>query len=199
MKRFFLDSIFLIPFLILFWHCRPFEILLFLLAATLHESGHLLTMHCLHCRPAKFTLSPAGAKIETDAPLLSYRREILLFLSGPFANLLGCVGAFFWIRMHLSEPALYFFFCNFLLALLNLIPIRGLDGERSLSAFLSLFWEPGTVFWFSFWVSRFFLLFLWGLGVFLFMKIKNSSLLLLTVSLLLEEISGQRKKATSIS
>ncbi len=199
MRRYFSQAFVLIPFLLLFWQCRPFEILLFLLAAALHELGHLLAMLCLRCRPAKFSFSIGGAKIETDAPLLSYRREIVLFLSGPLANLLGCAAAFLWIRTQLSEPSLYFFFCNTLFCLINLIPIRGLDGERALSAFLSLYWEVGWVFWFSFWISRLFLLSLLGLGLFLFIEVKNGSLLLLAFSLLLEDVAGQRKKATNIS
>lgn len=69
------------------------------------------------------------------ADYLPYRDELCIAAAGPLANFLAAmctvalvalVGAF--------DGALFFTVCNLALALLNLMPVSGLDGGRMLSA-----------------------------------------------------------------
>lgn len=121
------------------------EVVLFAAAAVCHEIGHLAALRAFEVRPEQFAVGAAGAKICIAAPYLSYRKEILLYLAGPAANLAAACGAYLTFRFFLpSEEVLYFLFCNGLLAGLNLLPIWGLDGEKALYSLLCLFSSPAV-------------------------------------------------------
>lgn len=97
-------------------------VLPFLLAAALHETGHLLVLHGFGIHPEAIRIGLCGAVIPAAFP--SYRAELLTVLAGPAVNLALVLGFF---RLWPS-----FFAANAVLLLYNLLPIYPLDGGRLL-------------------------------------------------------------------
>ena len=76
----------LIPLLMLAQE-RLSHTLSLLLAAALHETGHLLAARLLRISLSSFHISILGAQLQLKDPLLSYRREWLLCAAGPLFSL----------------------------------------------------------------------------------------------------------------
>ena len=113
-------------------------LLLFWLAALLHELGHLLALVLLGGRVSRFCRRFSGGELQYDGKHLSYGGEMLLALAGPAVNLLfawlsGWIAAF-W------HPELLYRFsgCHLVLAFFNLLPALPLDGGRVLQTLLEL-------------------------------------------------------------
>ena len=184
---FHVEPSFLFPALLLFFSSDLKEILLFLSAVVFHEAGHLLTLYAFGYGVKRFSLSLSGAAITPAVSYIPYRKEILIYLSGPLGNVLGMLISFFLLRMEFTKDGMLFFFCNLLLFLLNLLPVYGLDGERALSAFLSLFLDMETCEKYCLGISCVALTLLFLFALHLFFWEKNPSLILLTLSLLPRE------------
>ncbi len=126
-----------------------------LLAAAIHECGHLavITLTCGH--KATTPIPKINGMRITPSVILSYKEEILAALGGPCANIL-----FFLILLPFCNKAdgyaITFSMINLMTALSNLLPVSGFDGykialnavalkfgsesaERLLSAFSFLF------------------------------------------------------------
>ena len=104
-----------------------------LLAALLHECGHLLAARLLHIPLRLLEIDIMGAKILPAGALPSYRAEGILAAAGPVASLLVAlplIGS-----AHPFALALRFSTLSF--ALFNLLPIEGFDGGRILSSLLA--------------------------------------------------------------
>lgn len=111
-------------------------LLLFALAALLHECGHLAALWLLGGRAERFSLRLTGAEIAYHSGSLSYGGEVLLALAGPLANLL-CAGVCALLSRFLPVSQLYRFIgCHLTLALFNLLPALPLDGGQVLKALL---------------------------------------------------------------
>lgn len=102
-----------------------------LLAALLHEGGHLLAMVCLGVPPEDCVLGVFGARIRLGHQLPSYKKNLILSLAGPFVNFLCAALLFWWGRV---PSAL----AHLALALLNLLPAAPLDGGEILRCGLCL-------------------------------------------------------------
>lgn len=101
------------------------------LAAVLHECGHLLAARCLGIRLRLLELDMMGAKLYPAAQIPSYRSEALLAAAGPAASLLlALIPPVTPFRAALRTATLSF-------ALFNLLPIEGFDGGRVLHAVLA--------------------------------------------------------------
>ena len=96
--------------------------LLFLLAAVLHEAGHLTALWLLDISVEAIELRAGGAVIR--ASLRGEERELWAIAAGPAVNLL--LAAVFWL------PWLDFALCNLALGLGNLLPLPKRDGGRIL-------------------------------------------------------------------
>lgn len=104
-----------------------------LLAALVHECGHLLAARYLDVRVACLEIDLFGAKIYPVGFIPSYRAEVLLAAAGPLFSLL--LGAFLLPHGGAFATALESATLSF--ALFNLLPIRDFDGGRILHAALS--------------------------------------------------------------
>jgi stage IV sporulation protein FB len=135
-------SSFLIPMFLLAAGCAGWELALYLSAVLLHEAGHLLTLTLFRVGIRSVDLSLTGASIQMDSDLISYKKEILIALSGPLANLLGCGLSVLLLRSEFCREGMLLFFSNALLCLFNLIPLESLDGGRALYALICQRWEP---------------------------------------------------------
>lgn len=116
---------------------RPLALLL--LAAALHEGGHLLALRAFGVPVEALELSPLGAVLRADRSRLSYSRELAVLGAGPCVNLL-CGLLLCWIGR--SCPAC----CaaagaQLVLGTFNLLPIRPLDGGQALRLLVS--WKFG--------------------------------------------------------
>lgn len=98
------------------------------LAAALHECGHLLAARLLHIPLRLMELDLMGAKLYPASAIPSYRAEGLLAAAGPLCSILLAV-PFLTTRIPffvaLRTATLSF-------ALFNLLPIEGFDGGRVL-------------------------------------------------------------------
>ena len=113
-----------------------------LLAAVLHEGGHLLALWMLGGKVAAFRLYPFGGEIVAGGKLFSYGNSMLLSLSGVLVNLLSAL----LLLLPQTTPFLRSFsFASLGLAAFNLLPLKKLDGGSAIEAFLSFFCMPQTV------------------------------------------------------
>lgn len=143
------------------------------ISASIHEIGHIIAALLLKIKIKRFELTACGARIITATKICSYRDEFILCLSGPAANILTFL--LLLPRINLSSSSgidsldIYSYIALFsiILALINLLPIKSLDGgSMLLLAFSWAFgWRVGYV---SLRISTFlFALILWMLSVYL--------------------------------
>ena len=106
---------------------------LMLTACFLHEAGHYGAAQGFGCRVRALHLTSAGAEMKLDLnTTLSYAQDALIAFAGPSVNLLAA-----WLAA-LSGASL-FAGINLSFGVLNLLPIRPLDGGRILTDFVSFF------------------------------------------------------------
>ena len=132
----------------------------FFLAALIHEFGHLLGARVMKKRVDRIEIGFSGARIVIEDRMLGYGEEFFIAFMGPFFNFLT-VGAVFLAFMHcggnmtaLLESGMRFLedragntaeLVGFLAisalsqAILNLLPIKSLDGGRMLYSCISAF------------------------------------------------------------
>ena len=104
-----------------------------LLAAILHEGGHILAYRFLLGRWPPVEVSPLGLSIPLHT-LLPARLELPLAAAGPLANLLLCCAAHGWMALFGASWGAYRFAAvNLLVGGANLLPLPGLDGARILA------------------------------------------------------------------
>ncbi len=104
-------------------------LLLLLLAAWIHEAGHLICAGLSGQRVEAMSLGLMGARIRLSGHGGSYVQDALVAFWGAGANLLCLFPAWCVIRATGgSTAAIFFFFCSLFLALMNLLPADGLDG-----------------------------------------------------------------------
>ncbi len=121
--------------LLLFGFDAPSLAVMTLLSALMHEGGHLLALYALGIRGGRFRAHLNGL-VCTPRRTLSYREEILVAAAGPLTNLLLAVLFFLLCPLGVAFFS-SFALCELLTGLSNLIPVRGYDGERILTAYLA--------------------------------------------------------------
>ena len=150
---------------------------LIFLSILLHEAGHLLVMALFGIAIERITVLPIGIDIKRRHKCISYEKDIILALAGIAVNL----SVFFIFKKYG-----FFAYTNLLYALINLIPIKGLDGGNALEAFLLSVCEYDRVERVLNAVSFIFLILLWMLGIYiLFILNGNISIFALSVFLFL--------------
>ena len=124
----------------------PVEIVVsVLLAAALHECGHLLALRAFRVPVEGLKLSALGAVLYArGARRLSYAREIVVTLAGCGVNLV-CGFLIALAARRLSwEGGFLFAGAHLLLAAFNLLPIPPLDGSRALTLAVSFCLGPAA-------------------------------------------------------
>lgn len=98
-------------------------------AAALHEGAHLFTMRVFRCVPEEIRFNAFGIDIVRPCGInRSYRKDALISLAGPFANLAAGLPALLFGGSGTS----LFASANLLLFLVNILPIEPLDGGQAL-------------------------------------------------------------------
>lgn len=117
--------------------------LIFLISALIHEAGHIFFLKLYKIKKPELILGLLGAELRADLSRLSYREEIAVYLGGAGANLAVCAACIGALHIRFSDEVFFFFFSNFFYALLNLMPVKTLDGGRALEcAVLMLCADP---------------------------------------------------------
>ena len=154
-----------------------------ILAAALHEVGHLLAARLLKIPIRAMRFDLLGARIDVKGRILSYGEEWLLCMAGPLSSLLfSLIGSFFWSH---TKLAIVFSCASLLLGLLNLLPIQTFDGGRMLECALLSFTSPKKVGSVLRGCTFLFLWLLWAFSAYLMIKIADGiSLFFFTLTLL---------------
>jgi Zn-dependent protease len=154
-----------------------------ILAAALHEVGHILAAQLLKIPIRAMRFDLLGARIDVKGRILSYGEEWLLCMAGPLSSLLfSLLGSFFWSN---TKLAIVFSCASLLLGLLNLLPIQTFDGGRMLECALLSFTSPKKVGSILRGCTFLFLWLLWAFSAYLMIKIADGiSLFFFTITLL---------------
>lgn len=109
-----------------------------LLAAVLHELGHLAVMYAFKVPPREVCLNPFGIEIvEQETRARSYGKDVLICLAGPAANGIAWLAG--WIIQQGCGAAMEdWLLANLAIGLMNLVPIDSLDGGQALYAALCI-------------------------------------------------------------
>lgn len=99
-----------------------------LLAMVLHEMGHLATSWIVGVRVKSIGLCARGMYVVREAGTPA--KNLLVSLAGPFTNV-----ALFLMFLHISPS---FTLANLCLAICNLAPVKGSDGDRALACLTQL-------------------------------------------------------------
>lgn len=150
----------------------PMQLCACLLAAGLHELGHIAAAKLLKINLLQLKLDVLGARLVTSGRLCSYPALVLLCLCGPLVNFI-CFG--------LTLPAIEtgsfvreFCLSSLSLGMLNLIPIEGFDGGRILHGFFCLLFPLDKADQACKFISFSCLFCMWGFSVWLLLRIGSS-------------------------
>lgn len=98
------------------------------LAATIHEISHVWAARLLKVPLKELRLGIFGAALYTEGSFCSYKAEALVALAGPLSNI---VLALVLLIFRLQSPSAELLIrCSAFLGLLNLLPVKDLDGGR---------------------------------------------------------------------
>ena len=104
-------------------------------AALIHEVGHIVAAKILNIKIKRINLDIMGAIIETDTLFCSYKKEAVLCLAGPLANIISFIVLSI---IPLPFDLRLFKISSVFFAAINLLPAKCFDGGRALSCiFLS--------------------------------------------------------------
>lgn len=116
------------------------------LAAVVHESGHLLMLRCFGAGRGRLRIDGAGLNWERRGRTIGYGAELLSLLAGPAANGLAAL-LFARIAAASGWQGGYFLAgTQLVLGSFNLLPVLPLDGAQALETFLSWLIEPVTAY-----------------------------------------------------
>jgi len=106
-----------------------------ILAAMLHEAGHLTVMHSFGVEPSQIKFTPFGIDIIKSCCVnRSYKRDVLISLAGAGANIAAALVFYFFSRSAVHP----FIIANLVIATFNLLPIEPLDGGQAFYSMLCL-------------------------------------------------------------
>lgn len=152
-----------------------------LLAALLHEIGHIIVMLICGQKIARIKILPIGLDIKTAPCVSSYKADIAISIAGILANI--CV-IMICSRFESTDTLNFFKISNMILILLNILPIRSLDGGQILEKTLELTTSPDTAERVMKTVSFFCLVLLWSFAVWIFFESNyNFTLLMMCIYL----------------
>ncbi len=155
-----------------------------LIAAAIHELGHIVCARLLGVRLSRFELGIFGARISTECALTSYTKEIAISSAGPLSNLICAdIAAIISKTSGVSSQVFDIFTVSSLaLGIINLLPIKTFDGGRIFSSFLSIFLSVSSVEIIIDICSFLSLFFIWSISLYLLLR-TSASLSLFVFSL----------------
>ncbi len=107
------------------------------LFASLHELGHIIPMKFAGCKIKEISLDVMGIRIDKKTVSMSYESECITALCGPLVNLTFAL--FFGALKTRYDIFVLPFNINTGLFLINMLPVRMLDGGRAINCMLLRF------------------------------------------------------------
>ena len=105
-----------------------------LLAALLHESGHVLAWAAITRTLPVLRFSTGGIGLDTSRAVLGRRQTFFLALAGPAVNLGACAIALAALQHRASYWGYFFAAANLALGGFNQLPFGPMDGRQMLAA-----------------------------------------------------------------
>ena len=169
--------------LILFFDTEPLTAAL--IAAAVHEAGHLIAIKVLGVKKEKITVSACGMNIIYDGRYTPYFCDIIIAASGPVLNfiLAGACAAIYKETgsTYVSEVMIF----SAALAVFNLLPVKYFDGGKILYSVIAIILGPFPAERFISITGKLTALGILALGIFLFFESRyNFTLLLAAIWLL---------------
>ncbi len=156
-------------------------IISFAFAVILHELGHITAAKLLGIRKISFIPCGLGAVLTFDFSGCGYIRESVVHLSGGIMGLVTAAAGY----IIFGDRAVLFCGISVLLAVLNWLPIEGLDGSASMKAILSIRLMPDTVCRIAAVISSITTVLLWIAVLWIELRIRaNFSCIILAIALL---------------
>lgn len=106
-----------------------------LLAAFLHETGHILVYLALRHRFPRIDMTMTGFCMRTLCERFSWKEQLLLAAAGPGMNGVLAIGAALCLSRRGTIRMSAFLAANLLTGLFNLLPVFPLDGAQILRCF----------------------------------------------------------------
>ena len=128
---------------LIFGFDAPYIAILTIIAAILHEIGHIVAIHVFTKGDAKIRGHASGFRIKGNGPI-SYAREIAVTLSGPATNLaiyLVCIP----LGQLLGTYVKMIGYINLATGVSNLLPIEGHDGYGAIRLLLTKRGRTGCI------------------------------------------------------
>lgn len=139
-----------------------------LIAAAMHEAGHLAAAKALAIPVRSLRFHLLGAELIPGGRLLSYGKEFLLCIAGPLSSLFfAALPAPCW---SFSPFAVSLSCASLVLGILNLLPIRAFDGGRMLESAISAGFSPAVSDTILTFTSLVFLFLLWSIAVYFLLR-----------------------------
>ncbi len=136
--RFFIHPLFFLAIAVaIFFSATDFLIAL-TVAVLLHELAHAVIAKQVGAVVSSITLTPFGGALKLQSKILTPYQQNLIYWAGPIASLL--LSLFFGVMVWLF-PTFFMFFeylvvANFIVGVVNLLPIYPLDGSKILVRYL---------------------------------------------------------------
>ena len=109
--------------------------------ALIHEFSHTAVMKMYGAEIISVSIYPFGVDIKSDTSGLSATQEIAVYLAGPLASLLTGLSALMVYGYAGGIYVLFFALSNLVFFVVNILPVKGLDGARALYVLLSSKYE----------------------------------------------------------
>ena len=144
-----------------------------LLAALLHELGHIVAAKICDIPLKEIRLDIFGAAITPQKAFCSYKKEIALAAAGPIVNAVS-VFVLFPFFNGLCEFVKLFVVASLFLGALNLLPISDFDGGRILYCMVAYKSSPEVAFAVCRVISFVIAFFLWTFSIYLLLRLGAS-------------------------
>ena len=118
------------------------EITAVILAALVHELGHITAARLLRVRLVGFSLTSFGGLLQYDFSRASYPAEAAVHFAGGFVGISSGIAAY----ALLGQSARTFLGASVLFTAVNFLPIRGFDGGALLNSLLLCFFDPDIAY-----------------------------------------------------
>lgn len=152
-----------------------------LLAAAIHEIGHILAAKVCRIPLRELKLDIFGASLSTNTALYSYKKEFFLAAAGPLANIVSTI-ILSPILKNSSSFGQLFLSASLFLGILNLLPIADFDGGRITRCITCQIFSHGISFRICETLSFLSVICLWLISVYLLLR-RSASLSLFVFSL----------------
>ncbi len=118
---------------------------LVILAVSIHELGHITAAKLVGVNRFWFSIKPSGALLTFDFSHVTYAREAVVHLSG---GIFGLISAYVAQKFFpATEYTNYFIGLSLSFTVINLLPLKGLDGCGFIRAALSPFLLPDMIYY----------------------------------------------------